>query len=229
MSIHVIGFNGSPRRDGNLVTLMGWVLEGCAEAGASVEWIHVVDHDIRYCQGCFACLRTGVCPIQDDFLAVRDRLLAADGLVVGSPVYEGQPTAQLKTFMDRVTLLNLYTATFRDQHTLGVATSGTAPTGGVARGVATLFGRCHGIIGARTADSYGYPFVPHITNPRLPARARALGRRLVSAIRSPRRPLISLDHLWIAFVRRFLIRPLAARHPDQVAGVLRIWQEKGWW
>jgi hypothetical protein len=124
--------------------------------------------------------------------------------------------------MDPAALRNLYTATLRDQHTLEVATGGTAPTDGVARCVATIFGRCHGTIGGRTADTHGYPFVPRTTNPRLPAQARRLGRCLPSAIHSPRRPFVSLDQLWIAFVRRLLIRPLAACRRDQVAGVPRI-------
>jgi len=77
-----------------------------------VEWLHVVDWRVEYCQGCFTCLRTGTCPIADDVPAIRERLLNADGIVVGSPVYGDGPTALLKTLLDRLTLLNLYTRTF---------------------------------------------------------------------------------------------------------------------
>ena len=228
--IHIVGLNGSPHRDGNTVTLMRWVLEGCEESGAGVEWIHVVDHDIQYCQGCFTCLRTGVCPIEDDLLAVRERLLAADGIVAGSPVYADQPTAQLKTLMDRLTLLNLYAYTFEQQRSVGVATSGVAPTGGVAKNLAGFFGRRSGTIGAKTtSDMRGPPGLPDLHDSRLPARARALGRRLVADIRSPRRlRFLSPEYVWFLVLQRFVVRRLVTRHPDQFAGVLRIWQEKGW-
>lgn len=224
-SAHIIGLNGSPHRDGNTATLMGWVLEGCAEAGARVEWIHVVDYDIRYCQGCFACLRDGECPIGDDLAEVRDRLLAADGIVVGSPVYEGQPTAQLKTLMDRLALLVLYADTFARQHSVGVATSGLAPTGGTAK-AADLFGHCSGTIGAKVASlAQGYRPLTEADFPRLPRRARALGRRLVRDIRHPDQGF-NLKRAWIGFLRGLLRRFVVERHPDQFAGVIRIWRER---
>jgi NAD(P)H-dependent FMN reductase len=229
-SIRIVGLNGSPHCDGNTVTLMRWVLEGCTEAGADVEWIHVVDHNIQYCQGCFTCLRTGVCPIEDDLLAVRERLLSADGIVVGSPVYADQPTAQLKTLMDRLTLLNLYAYTFEQQRSVGVATSGVAPTGGVAKNLAGFFGRRSGAIGAKTASlARGYQPLADVHKPGLPAQARALGRRLVADIWTPRRLRFPpLDYVWFLVLQRFVVRRLVTRQPDQFAGVLRIWQEKGW-
>ena len=122
--VSIVVLNGSPHRDGNTATLMGWVVAGCVEAGASVEWIHLVDHSIDYCQGCFTCLRTGECHIQDGFAQVRRRMEMADGIIVGSPMYAGQPTAQLKTFLDRLTLLNLYTHVFERQRSVAVVTSG---------------------------------------------------------------------------------------------------------
>jgi NAD(P)H-dependent FMN reductase len=229
-TVRIVGLNGSPRRDGNTATLMHWVLEGCSGAGAEVEWIHLAEYHVGYCQGCFTCLQTGTCPLEDDFQAVRDRLLAADGIVVGSPVYGGQATAQLKTFLDRLTLLNLYTHTFERQWSVGVATSGVAPTRGLARGLAMLLGRPSGIVGAKTASvARGYRPLVEAHSPRLPTRARAVGRRLVANIECPRRLRApSLGQLWHRILMRLVIRPLVTGHPDQFAGVLRIWEEKGW-
>lgn len=228
--VQIVALNGSPHRQGNTATLMQWVLEGCAEAGAHVEWIHLIDHDVQYCQGCNTCLRTGVCPIEDDLLTLRGRLLAADGIVVGSPVYADRPTAQLKTLMDRLTLLNLYTDTFHRQRTVGVATSGIAPTRGVAREIATFFGRRQGIIGSTTASiSRGYEPLAERPNPRLRVRARALGRSLVTRIQSTSRVrLPSLTQIYFNMLRRLALRPLLTRHADLFAGVLQIWKEKGW-
>ena len=229
-STQIVALNGSPHRNGNTVTLMGWVMEGCRAAGATMDWIHIVDHQIDYCQGCFTCLRTGACPIQDDVAAVRNRLLAADGIIVGSPVYEGQPTAQLKTFLDRITLLNLYTHTFEHKWSVGVATSGVAPTRGLAKELAMLFGQRSGVIGAKTTSiDRGYQRLADVHSPRLPKRARAVGRKLVQDVLSGSRwRLPRPQDLWIAALRRWVVRPLVTGHPEQFAGVLDIWQAKGW-
>lgn len=228
--VHITALNGSPHRNGNTTTLMRWVLEGCEETGASTEWIHIVDHEIKYCRGCFTCLQTGVCPIEDDFLGVRDRLLAADGIVVGSPVYEGQPTAQVKTFLDRLTLLNLYTDTFERQRSVGVATSGVAPTAGVAKGLAVFFGRQCGTIGAKTASvKRGYQSLAEVHNPQLVRRAHALGRRLVGAVRNAgKRPSLSVEQIWFRILRTVVVRPLVLNNSKQFEGVIEIWKEKGW-
>lgn len=227
--ISVMALNGSPHLDGNTATLMRWVLEGCKAAGATVAWIHVVDHDIEYCQGCFGCLRTGACVLDDDVADLLSRLRAADGIVVGSPVYAGHPTAQLKTLIDRITLLNLYTDLFDQQCSVGVATSGVAPMRGVAKELATFFGQSVGVIGAKTATiANGYQPLTKVHPDRLPARAHKLGQRLVQRSRqqaSRRAP--TLTRLWIGLLRRTILRPLVRGNADQFAGILRIWKEKG--
>jgi multimeric flavodoxin WrbA len=45
-TVKILALNGGPHRAGNTVTLMRWVVDGCLAAGASVEWMHVIDHDI---------------------------------------------------------------------------------------------------------------------------------------------------------------------------------------
>jgi NAD(P)H-dependent FMN reductase len=226
-TIRIVALNGSPNHNRNTATLMKWVLEGCLEAGAEVEWIHIADHDIQYCRGCHACLRVGECPIQDDVPAIRDRLLAADGVVVGSPVYEGYPTAQLKTLFDRLALFILYTNLFSELHSVGVATSGVAPTRATARAAAEL-GRCSGIIGAHTASfAKGYQPLAEAHSPRLRRKARSLGHRLVRDIQRSGRSF-DLKSAWIGLLRRLLDRFLVYRYPDQFAGAIRIKQEKRW-
>jgi NAD(P)H-dependent FMN reductase len=229
-SIRIVGLNGSPHRNGNTVALMRWILEGCAEAGAEVEWIHLIDWEVRYRQGCFTCLRTGTCPIQDDYQSILSQLLAAGGVVVGSPVYEGQPTAQLKTFLDRMTLLGLYTRTYEAQRSVGVATSGVAPTAGVAKYVAGMFGQRCGVIGAKTTSiAHGYQRLAEVHDRRLPERARALGRSLVARIQTAHQPRFPTPaHLWYGILARFVLQPMVARNAEQFAGVLQIWREKGW-
>ncbi|MGB5912344.1 MAG: NAD(P)H-dependent oxidoreductase [Promethearchaeia archaeon] len=71
--------------DGNLATLLNWVLEGCKDAGAKVELINVIDHNILYCQECHACTRSGDFPINNDMIEILTKLINCGGIVVGSP------------------------------------------------------------------------------------------------------------------------------------------------
>lgn len=220
-SIKIVGLNGSPNRKGNTVTLMKWVLGGCVEAGAAVELLHVCDYNIDYCLGCNCCLKEGLCPLEDDYSTVTGKLLEADGIVVGSPVYADAPTALLKTLMDRMTLLVLYTALFEDKPTVGVATSGFAPTKGVAKKIA-MFGQRCGVIGANTTTfKRGPQPLDRFHKPNLPLQANKTGKKLVCRILSGRR-VLNLDGLWIHVLRKYFLSKLVAGHPDFFAAVIKI-------
>ncbi|WP_292519136.1 flavodoxin family protein [Methanoculleus sp.] len=120
-TVKVLGISGSPRRHGNTETLLDAVLEGAREAGADVEKIVLRQLDYGSCRGCNACHRTGVCVIKDDLTIVFEKIIAADVLVVASPIYSMGITAELKGLIDRAQyfwarkfiLKNLY---FTDEH-----------------------------------------------------------------------------------------------------------------
>jgi len=100
----VIGFVGSPRKKGNTVTLVNEVLRGARDAGAETKIYHLNALNIRGCQACYKC-QTGPdarCVQKDDMAAIYDDLYSADAIVLGSPVYMFQVTAQTKTFTDRL-------------------------------------------------------------------------------------------------------------------------------
>jgi multimeric flavodoxin WrbA len=105
MTVTILGISGSPRRHGNTETLLDSFLDGAKSAGASVE--KVVLREINYspCRGCNACHKTGECVVKDDAPGLYDRILAADCVVVASPIYSMGITAQLKGFIDRAQYL----------------------------------------------------------------------------------------------------------------------------
>lgn len=98
----VIGFSGSPRKDGNTDRLVRQVLNGAAGAGAETKFVRVADAAIKGCVACYHCRPTGVCALRDDMAPLLAEVLAADAVVLGSPVYMGQMTGQLKLFVDRL-------------------------------------------------------------------------------------------------------------------------------
>ncbi|MEN6548198.1 MAG: flavodoxin family protein [Armatimonadia bacterium] len=97
----IVGIQGSPRPQGNCGLLLDAALQGAAEAGATTLKIHLNDLNIRPCQGCGGCYKTGKCVIHDDMDTVYSALENMDAVIFTSPVYFGGVTAQAKTMIDR--------------------------------------------------------------------------------------------------------------------------------
>jgi multimeric flavodoxin WrbA len=102
----ILGLSFSPRPGGNTVVLLNEALSGAREEGAETELYTVAGKDIKPCDGCWACRETGECHIKDDMRDLYAKLLEADGIIFGSPVYFYNMTAQGKTVIDRTIALN---------------------------------------------------------------------------------------------------------------------------
>lgn len=97
----VVAVVGSPRPRGNTVALVDVVLGELAERGAVCEKIMLGEQAIAPCLGHVSCADFEVCPLADDARGVLERVYAADGLVLASPVYYENVSAQMKAFIDR--------------------------------------------------------------------------------------------------------------------------------
>ncbi|MCW4041930.1 MAG: flavodoxin family protein [Candidatus Bathyarchaeota archaeon] len=97
----IIGIVGSPRTKGNTETLTRLALEAAAKEGVETELITLAGKDIQPCDGCRACRQTGTCHINDDLPPIREKMLAADGIILATPVYFGSATPQIKAVIDR--------------------------------------------------------------------------------------------------------------------------------
>ncbi len=101
MTIDVLAFSASPRRHGNSETLLDWVLEGMEAEGCSIEKIVIPEIDIRPCRGCNACERLNRCVQRDYMDYAHDRIIAADCIILASPIYCMGLAAQAKILVDR--------------------------------------------------------------------------------------------------------------------------------
>ena len=101
MSKKVLILAGSPRKRGNSSLLCDEFLKGAAEAQHEVEKISVADRAINYCTGCYSCNRTGKCVQKDDMAEILGKMIAADVIVLASPVYFYTMCAQMKAVIDR--------------------------------------------------------------------------------------------------------------------------------
>jgi len=97
----VLGIAGSPRRNGNTDLLLREVLRGAAAGGAEAEFLALRDYAMRPCMECDRCQTSGRCVIQDDAIAIQDKLLAIDHLVFASPVFFVAVSAFAKVLIDR--------------------------------------------------------------------------------------------------------------------------------
>jgi multimeric flavodoxin WrbA len=103
MSKNILLISASPRTQGNSDILCEEFLRGAEEAGHHAAKIRLADKDINYCTGCCSCIGgDGSCVQQDDMAELHQKVLAADVLVLASPVYFRSFNGQMKTFIDRV-------------------------------------------------------------------------------------------------------------------------------
>lgn len=98
----IIGFTGSPRKEGNTAWAVNRILEGAKEKGAETECWYSGSLNISPCKGCLSCVESGKCVVNDDMQKLYDALSEADALVLGSPIYMGQMSGQTKVFTDRL-------------------------------------------------------------------------------------------------------------------------------
>lgn len=102
----ILAISGSPRKEGNTEILLDEALKGARQEGADVELYSVSGKNIGPCEACLTCRKTGKCRIDDDMQDLYEKLLKADGIIFGTPIYLYAMTAQTKAIMDRTFALN---------------------------------------------------------------------------------------------------------------------------
>ncbi|VBB06282.1 nadph-dependent fmn reductase [Lucifera butyrica] len=104
----VVGINGSARKDGNTAILIRTVFHELEEQGIETELIQLSGQVIKGCTACWACqkLKNKQCAVRDDFFnTCFAKMAAADGIILGSPVYAAGVTAQIKALIDRASVV----------------------------------------------------------------------------------------------------------------------------
>lgn len=99
--VRIMGIVGSPRKEGNTENLVKEALKAAGDTGAEIELVRLGSAEIEPCVACDICKATGECAIYDDMGEILEKMVKADGFIIGSPVYFGNVTSQLKMLMDR--------------------------------------------------------------------------------------------------------------------------------
>ncbi len=99
--MNILGISGSPHPDGNTAYAVQYALDILKQQGFTTKYITLSGKDIKPCIGCWKCKDTHSCFQQDDMPAIIDAIKWCHGLLIGSPVYFGMVSGQLKIMMDR--------------------------------------------------------------------------------------------------------------------------------
>lgn len=105
MSVKILAINGSPRNSGTQYALE-YALKAAEEIGSvETELINLRGKELNFCIHCNRCIKDEVfhCPTFDDVMnEIYPKILEADGLIIGSPVYQMSPNAQITAFFNRL-------------------------------------------------------------------------------------------------------------------------------
>ena len=96
-----LGISGSPRVDGNCMLITSHALKAMAEEGVETELISLAGLNILGCTACMACEKEERCILDDDLMPIYEKMKAADGIIIATPVYFGSATALVKGLLER--------------------------------------------------------------------------------------------------------------------------------
>lgn len=105
----VIAFNGSARKEGNTSILIGYVLEELRKEGIDTELFNLTGKKIRGCTACHQCFvnKNRRCSVvNDDLNECIEKMLEADGIILGSPTYFTDVSTEMKALIDRAGLVS---------------------------------------------------------------------------------------------------------------------------
>ena len=95
-------------KNGNNDAMAKEALMGAQEMGAEIEFVHLLDLNIKPCTGCIACVKSlmqgglGDCAIKDDYQWLYNKILDADGVIIAMPIYEKGTPGVFRTLQDRM-------------------------------------------------------------------------------------------------------------------------------
>ena len=122
----IIGLIASPKgKESNTLKLVNGILAGAKKEGAETELVDIYKMHIEFCTACGTCYATGECTLIDDFPDLFDRMMNADGIVLGAPNYIDSVPAAMKAVFDRMADA-IHCQMFYEKYGCSVCTAGGA-------------------------------------------------------------------------------------------------------
>jgi len=220
----VLAIYGNPKSGGFVHDCVDAVADHIESAGVEVDRLRLADANIKDCTGCFACLQTGQCVLNDDMADIIERIRDADGLVCGCSVRNATVTSLFKRFYERITYPLVFTGDITDKYVLGISAVGLATGKKATRRVVAMVEP-----GARTVGHLffraGLPTSRTVDDVR--GQLTKAADKLLDRIAFGRPPgllwrIKGRLNRWI--MRKFMLD----RKPELYANVIRCWRQRGW-
>lgn len=217
----IVSILASPNGNkGNTGALLKIVLEGAEKAGATAETILIRSQEVKPCVACDTCHKIGTCPQKDEFAGIKEKVMAADALVLATPNYISHVSAQLKAFLDRCCGI-VHCQGFEGKYGAAVVSSG----GGDEQEIAHYMNQFLAVTGAVPVGAVwatmgqvqGQDFPENIRG-----QALALGAKMVAAYRNKEKAS-EYSHVTEQFKER--MRSLMEWRKDEWPFEYQYWKE----
>ena len=182
--MNILALVGSPRVGGNTDFLVDQALVEAAKLGAQTEKIILSEHKVAPCLGHDDCGSFETCVQKDDTSWILDKFCEADGVIMATPVYYYNASAQLKAFMDRNYFLYMHN---RKSKAKAVGIIVVAESQGIEDTVHTLkryINESFNVPKDKILELHGYAYElgEAKNDPQLVERAREFGRKIVNSL-----------------------------------------------
>lgn len=226
----ILALVGSYRKNGNTARIVGMIEEHLQEASArageplETENLFLGHRDIGLCRGCRVCFDKGEekCPLRDDLLDIKAKILAADGMIVASPVYVDDVSGTIKNWIDRLAHV-CHRPEFAGKSVYLVATTGSSPTGHAIRTLRTALLTWGCYVVGEAGFKTGALMKDEELERRYRREAKAIGGKFFRAIHE--RKFASPSFLSLMM---FKIQQRAYQQVDRDTIDFRYWQNQGW-
>ena len=214
----IVAIGGSPRgKESQTNVLAERLLAAARMKGASTESVDLCQLQVGFCRACEICHQKPDCVLNDDGNRVMAKLLDADGIVLASPVYLNQVTAQMKTLLDRTSHF-IHCLRLQGKYMAAVTTSG----GGGGGEVQTYLKSYAHMVGAQFVG--GVDVKAPLKEEDLSAAAD-LGAALIAAIQDKTEYIDQQDAIE---QRKKYFALIMAFRKDHWPYAHQYWQNKGW-
>lgn len=218
----IILINGSPRKNGVTAQILQCMQNKLTFNGAETEFVHLSELNMQHCNGCCSCYRTGHCHIHDDAEKLSEKIVLADGIVIGSPTYASNVSGLLKQFIDRGHFV--IEQLLHGKYAVCIATGENYGS----RSTSKILDRLLLYSGAQISGSM-VSNVPHNASiqkyPAIKHNAGSIADKLYSDINRQK------DHIVQKIVHKFIfsvgIKPFVLGKGESYQGVINRWKENG--
>ena len=218
----IVMVNASPRKDGATAKVLNEFENQLKHEDIDITMFHLSDLEMNFCKGCCGCYKTGQCFMDDDAKILLNAISEAKGLIIGTPCYISDVSAQLKVFLDRGHFPIMQS--LKDKHTLGIVTYENAGAGSAYKALNNLFA----FSGAKSIDKLIIK-TPLNSDPVKNNKFKGqIKRKAVNFYESMQHNKSSfICRITHFFALNFGIKPFVLKKGEAYQGVLDYWKESG--